>query len=163
MLGDAVISPCGTYRYALQRHRDFGAGSILFVMLNPSIADGQKDDPTIRRCVDFAWQWGYKSLWVTNAFAYRATDPKQLRRAIQPVGPDWEVYTSELARNADKIICAWGGNIPHYRHVFVAEFLRQFKPLHVLGLTKKGMPKHPLYLHKKTMPVLWKDQNYGPG
>ena len=90
--GAAVLSPCGAYRYLLTRR--FGPGKKLatFVMLNPSTADAERDDATIRKCVGFARSWGCAGLQVVNLFAFRATDPTDLRMADDPVGPENDVW-----------------------------------------------------------------------
>jgi hypothetical protein len=84
----ATFDPTGAYRYALWRVWDGNRPPLVFVMLNPSIADAERDDPTIRRCLGFACAWGYGALTVVNLFALRATCPHTLRRAADPVGPD---------------------------------------------------------------------------
>ena len=81
----AVFSPCRTYRYALSRVWAADKPYALFIGLNPSTADETLDDPTIRRCIDFAKRWGYGGLVMANLFAYRATDPAVMKRAAEPV------------------------------------------------------------------------------
>src|SRR4051812_4003223 len=111
----AEISECGKYRYRLWRQW-FGFGSekevALFIMLNPSTADANQDDPTIRRCAAFANASGYERLEVVNLYAYRATDPDDLFKAAREgqdiVGPHNEQAVREAADRADLIICAWG-------------------------------------------------------
>src|SRR5262245_19133112 len=85
---EALISPCGLYRYWLTRTWDNSLRRVCWVMLNPSTADAEQDDPTIRRCVGFARSWGAGGIIVVNLFAFRASDPKALLRAADPVGPD---------------------------------------------------------------------------
>ena len=77
----AFISPCERYRHALGRHWDNDKGFVLFIMLNPSTADAQQDDPTIRRCMDFAKRWGFGGIEACNLFDWRATDPKAVPRS----------------------------------------------------------------------------------
>lgn len=149
----AVISECGKYRYVLRR----SLGSIfrwykpfLFVMLNPSTADASEDDPTIRRCIDFAKREGYTHLNVVNLFALRSTDPKELRYHDDPVGPENDRYIEEEIRQHSygAVCAAWGA------HAFAKEraewFLSNYAPVFCLGQTQDGMPKHPLYLRKDT-------------
>ena len=112
----AVFSefPVGaTYRYALERRWDHMRPYLVMVMLNPSTADAVRDDPTIRRCVGFAKKARAGGLLVLNLFAYRATDPRELREAADPVGPENDEI---IKRHLDgmslyegtKVVAAWG-------------------------------------------------------
>ena len=144
--GDATISTCGRYRYRLDRIWD-ERPACCFVMLNPSTADATEDDPTIRRCVGFARHLNSGRLIVVNLFAWRATDPKNLRNVADPIGPENNRYLRAAFDEADVTIAAWGtqGHF-HARNRTVMNMLagRGF----CLGLTAKGDPKHPLYLPK---------------
>lgn len=141
----AVLSPCGQYRYSLTRTFLMGGGRVLFVMLNPSTADAETDDPTIRRCIGFAHRWGFQELGVANLFAWRATDPRALRQALDPVGPENDQYLMMMSGCADAVIAAWGAR-GSYRNR-AAEVLDLLKgTVEHLGLTRQGYPKHPLYL-----------------
>ncbi len=156
--GSAVLSDCGKYRYLLTRQLTIQAEprrTILFVMLNPSTADAMQDDPTIRRCISFASQYGYTELRVVNLYAYRATDPADLKRAGYPVG---DLNLAQLlleAGAADTICCAWG-KLPRECEKWanaVKQMLRGAtrSPLMCLGKTKDGVhPRHPLYLAGNT-------------
>lgn len=98
----AIISDCGTYRYLLTRATgvtlfESQARTVNFIMLNPSTADATADDPTIRRCIRFAMAWDYERLVVTNLFAFRATDPGDLRFAKDPIGPENDRHIIEAA------------------------------------------------------------------
>ncbi len=154
----ADISPCGKYRYLLEREwSDFSVdqgGSAMFVMLNPSTADGDVDDPTIRRCVGFAKSWGYGWLSVVNLFAYRATDPKELFKAGDAVhGPRNQEVIERAATHAGIIVCAWGA---HKSADWQAETVRGWlhgETLYALGFTKSGHPRHPLYLPADAKPI----------
>lgn len=145
----AVFSPCRSYRYALTRRWGTGAMSAAFVMLNPSTADAFTTDPTVRRCLGFARGWGASGLVVVNAFGLRATDPGDLYRHPDPVGPDNDMSIAEhLADVAGPVVCAWGTHgALHGRGAEVAALLREIgvQPL-CLGTTKDGHPRHPLYL-----------------
>lgn len=148
----AVISPCGTYRYVLKRRIDQAIRWVkpcLFIMLNPSTADAELDDPTIRRCIGFAKSWGCTELTVVNLFAYRATNPKELETAEDPEGDSNDGYIEEqIAKHKDigVIVAAWGSNKFAKRR---AEYVtNHFGPFKALGRTKDGSPKHPLYLPK---------------
>lgn len=156
--GNAVLSVDGRYRYALMRR--WGDGEpVAFVMLNPSTADASTDDPTIRRCVGFAKRWGYGQLLVVNLFAWRATDPKALSAADDPVGGENDGYLSAVACQSARVVAAWGAWLPPWprdRAKRVVSLLReQGVDLYHLGLTAAGQPRHPLYLPKSTTPAPW--------
>lgn len=146
----AEISDCGNYRWWLTRSWAGGNGQrVCFVMLNPSTADGMQDDPTIRRCIDFAQRWGYSALSVRNLFPYRATDPRVLKTISRTVATGGQRGNVELnaARTADVLIAAWGRDVPYGR---TAEAFNAFVgvPVYCLGTTAKGSPRHPLYVPK---------------
>ena len=150
---DALLSACGTYRYRLWRR--WGRGPLAtFVMLNPSTADAMKDDPTIRRCIGFAKREGCGKLLVVNLFAYRATDPADLKRAEEPVGPlNGDVLDEVAMQCQGPLIVAWGNHGDHQGQA--GEFLTRLsphfrKPL-CLGTTRSGHPKHPLRLGADTL------------
>ncbi len=152
----AEFSPCRRYRYSLWREWGgmFGSerqGYAMFIGLNPSTADETNDDPTIRRCIAFARDWGYSALCMTNLFAYRATDPAKMLVQADPVGPDNDKTLLQLAGGSEIVVAAWG---IHGDHRGRADEVRRMLPrLHYLGLTKDGYPKHPLYLPKTLRPV----------
>ena len=159
MTGSALISPCGRYRYRLTRN--WGEGTVaMFVMLNPSTADADDDDPTIRRCIGFAQSWGCGGLCVVNLYALRATDPRDLWKvdAAQRVGPDNDVHLRLVASGAASVggplVAAWGANAKPSRVAWVREFPGMDRLSH-LGLTRGGQPKHPLYLRADTALTRW--------
>jgi hypothetical protein len=141
-----VYSPCQTWRYLLSRDFPEGEGTLNFLMLNPSTADAVRNDPTVRRCIGYAQRWGYATLLVTNIFAFRATLPRVLAAAPDPVGPENDAYIVQTARTAERVVIAWGihGRL-HDRDRCVIELLRDIPLLH-LGLTREGHPRHPLYV-----------------
>lgn len=147
---DAILSRCGKFRYWLMRR--WGAGPrLLFVMLNPSTADAEQDDATIRRCVTFAALHGFQSLAVVNLFAYRATDPADLKRAGFPVGSDTDSYIASAVAGSDAVCAAWGavgdrGPACDRVQVVVPLLRAGGKPLQCLKVTRSGHPQHPLYL-----------------
>lgn len=145
----ATFSQDRLYRYSLVRRWGCG-GACLFIGLNPSTADETQDDPTIRRCIRFAKDWGYDALVMANLFAFRATNPKHLKTANDPVGPDNDYHLGRLHDDASLTIAAWGahGNFVH-RADDVCQLLDK---LHCLGLTKSGEPRHPLYMPANTRP-----------
>jgi len=139
----ATISPCGLYRYELWRIWSM-LPAVMFIMLNPSTADGSKDDATIRKCMAYARRWGYGSLCVANLFAYRATDPRDMKAAEDPVGPDNDETLRSLAAGAGLIVAAWGAHGSYQgRDAVVLAMLPKVWCLHQ---TKSGAPGHPLYL-----------------
>ena len=159
-LGDAIFSPDETYRYVLRRQLRpslFGGDSpgkrLVFVMLNPSIATEFVDDPTIRRCMGYAESWGYTHLYVVNLFAYRATDPAELRRHDSPIGPLNDQCIKAVAERCEGVVMAWG-NLGEYlnRAAEVEDILHCVSDPHFLMMTKKGQPQHPLYLPKGLTP-----------
>lgn len=153
MRNGATLSPCRTYRYDLWRTWIGGEGYAMFVGLNPSTADETQDDPTIRRCIAFAKSWGYAGLCMTNLFAFRATDPEDMKRAADPVGPQNDLVLKERAGRAGVVVAAWG---VHGTYKNRAWAVRMALPqLHCLRLTKDGHPGHPLYLPKTLVPVEW--------
>jgi hypothetical protein len=123
----------------------------VFVMLNPSTADATEDDPTIRRCLGFARSWGRTGLIVANLYALRSTDPRELWKHPDPVGPENDARLAWLARQYREIVCAWGANAKPER---VARFRTIVRgnggELVCLGTTKAGSPRHPLYLARDT-------------
>lgn len=145
----AVLSPCRKFRYELWR-RWSDAPACVFVGLNPSTADETNDDPTIRKCVGYAKRWGYGSLCMVNLFAFRATQPKDMLAAADPIGPENDATLKRLATDAGIIIAAWGNHGGHLgRDKAVMAMLPE---LHCLKRNKDGSPAHPLYLRGDAMP-----------
>jgi len=156
----AIYSDCERYRYALTRIWVPDGKRALFVMLNPSTATELQNDPTVERCERRARALGYGGFRVTNIFAWRDTDPKKMRAAADPVGPDNDAAILAGAHWADRIICAWGTHGAHLdRGARVETLLRATGlPLCHLGLTKAGHPKHPLYIAYAEQPGPWPDR-----
>lgn len=148
----AVISPCEHYRYALHRRWQIGNRSVLWVMLNPSTADADIDDPTIRRCLGFSQAWSFDHLMVGNLYALRSTQPAALWTAEDPVGPENDAHLRAMAKSAAQIICAWGANAKPARANAVIKLLREYAPVCALRMTKSGAPSHPLYLSGNLTP-----------
>ena len=111
----AVFSEDRRYRYLLSRRVGESSRRVLFLMLNPSKADEERNDATIRRCVGFARDWGYGILDVVNLFALMSTDPKALLKADDPVGPDNDVAIRAALEIADTVVPAWGQPCPRPR------------------------------------------------
>lgn len=153
MLKGAVLSECQSYRYLLTRTWEDGKPHLPFLMLNPSTADDEVDDPTIRRCVAFGRrEEGVGGIVVANLYAFRATKPKDLWAAkgkVSIVGPENEKYIYGIARDAIAyglpVVCAWGA-APVAGH-FTIQRLKSLGARPVcLGRTKSGAPRHPLYV-----------------
>jgi hypothetical protein len=153
MNGSAVFSSCKRYRYVLRRIWDLSRPTVLFVGLNPSTADAKANDPTIRRCIRFANDWGYGAIVMANLFAYRATSPDLLPCIDDPVGPKNNWWLTRLEKQADIVIAAWGvhGSL-RARNL---EVLGKMSKIYCLGRTKAGHPKHPLYLSARVTPSLF--------
>jgi hypothetical protein len=153
----ATISDCGTYRYDLHRWINPGKDDhrLMFLMLNPSTADADRDDPTIRRCIRFARDWGFDRLVVTNLFALRATDPAELLKAPDPIGPGNDESIYRHAAKVDLVVAAWGAHpFAEDRADSVATVLHEHDvDLACLGTTLGGHPRHPLYIAAATKPV----------
>lgn len=158
MLRTAAISPDGLYRYTLNRIWGRADRLLPWIMLNPSTADAEIDDPTIRRCITFTRDWGFDGITIANLYALRSTDPKRLWVAADPVGPRNDGILRELfaaaLRRGLPVIAAWGANAKPERVAAVRAMAAPGQLYH-LGLTKDGQPRHPLYLPKFTTPMLW--------
>lgn len=162
------------YRYLLWRVWDMpltGDNEVLrmqltsmcaFVGLNPSTADETEDDPTIRRCMGFARRWGYDGMWMLNLFAWRATDPRALKKVgthAKTEGPLNLDYSKVICRNAPRVVLAWGAhgawgdagytwhdvlNLVRMHAAYSPESFMCFKVL------ANEEPGHPLYLPNAT-------------
>lgn len=155
-VSEAVYSRCGQYRYLLTR--TWGSGPrALFVMLNPSTATELQNDPTVERCQRRALALGFGSFRVTNIFAFRATDPREMRAQPDPIGPDNDAAILGSLPWADMVICAWGNHGLHLdRGPGVSAMLRQAGvQLFHLGLTGQNQPRHPLYVGYDQKPLPW--------
>lgn len=151
MESSALLSPCGLYRYRLERRWDIhGTPGVCFVMLNPSTANGTTDDATIRRCISYARAWGFGHLSVANLFAYRSTDPYALFNVRDPVGPDNDRHILTLVRGAARVVVAWGAHGKYLdRGRAVLSMLRTAGAAPVMfGRTSSGEPLHPLRLRR---------------
>ena len=160
-MDSALISSCGQYRYSLARELESpDTDTVLFVMLNPSTADGSNDDPTINRLRGFASSWGYGRFTVGNLYAYRTPSPKALWDAraagFNIVGPDNMRVLHGLACDAHEIVVAWGSHAtrdPGHAMRVLEELRDTAGEVCCLTETKDGWPGHPLYLPKNLRPV----------
>lgn len=160
----AILSPDQKYRYLLWRewrgshdpknwtwmYADQGVPkACVFIMLNPSTADGDIDDPTIRKCVGFAWRWDFERVEIVNLFAYRATKPGELLKADDPIGSDNLMHVRSALERAGRVLCAWGAHGGHLGQdrtmMGWLDAAGVSRPLS-LGITRDGYPRHPLYV-----------------
>lgn len=155
MTTNATFSDDRRYRYTLWRLWD-NRPYCMFIGLNPSTADEKLDDPTIRRCTRFAKDWGFGGLCMTNLFAFRATDPKDMMAVEDPIGQsnDETLFTVSQSTQCGLRVAAWGVH-GAYKNRGIRVHNQYGKNLYHLGLTKDGFPKHPLYLKASTKPVSW--------
>jgi len=159
----AVFSPCGQYRYRLERRVSEGEGKTLaVVMVNPSTADAENDDPTIRKVQGFARLAGYTRVIVGNLFAFRSTDIKGLATVADPRGG--QTNNEHLARmmaEADDVLFAWGpvAKVPKQwrnRWTTVAQLADRAgkRPL-CIGVANDGHPRHPLMVAYAVSMAQW--------
>ena len=143
---NATFSSCRAYRYSLSRIWDKEKKFVLFIGLNPSTANEEADDPTIRRCVNYAKKRGYGGFLMVNLFAYRTTLPSKLKKVKYPIGKNNDKYIVTLSKKADITVAAWGNNGNLYRRD--KQVLNLVSNIMCLKITKSGQPAHPLYLKK---------------
>lgn len=149
----AIISDCHRYRYRLTRIWNTSLPYLMCVLHNPSLADAQLDDATIRRLIGFARRFGYGGIIVYNLMAYRATDPKQLGTVGDPVGPENDRHLDGLRDRT--VLCAWGNTTWGVQEKRVITILRNRGcVLMCLGMTKQGHPKHPVRLPYDAAPEM---------
>lgn len=154
--GRVMVDRSDRYRYSLRYCWDATTPQITVVMLNPSTADERKLDPTLRRCVRFAQDWGYGALEVVNLFAVRSPDPAYLRQIPDPVGTANDHFLRSACHAAQWVMVAWGnGGQWQGRDRTFLELWPNHQLLYCLGLTKQGQPRHPLYVRRDTVPIRW--------
>jgi hypothetical protein len=138
----AGLSRCKRYRYWLKRRWDDGP-EVTFIGLNPSTADANTDDPTLRRIMGFSHEWGFSAVTVINLFAWRSRYPKALLSVTDPVGPRNNYWIKKLCQGTKPVVAAWGnGGDLRARNQYV---LTTIPELYCLGKTGRGHPRHPLY------------------
>lgn len=150
MRSDAIFSKDRNrkYRYILWRIWDETKPTVLFIGLNPSTADETTDDPTIRRCIDFAKSWGYGGIFVANLFAFRSTDPRRLYNEQDPVGSENDSYIKEYSDRSKLTIACWGN---HGKFINRSkEVCNLVNSLYCLDINITGEPRHPLYVKRNT-------------
>ena len=158
VVSEARFSEDRRYRFSLRRTWDATRPSALFVMMNPSTADIDVDDPTVAKCGRFARFWGYGRLEVGNVCAYRATDKMALLGVDDPVGEGNISSIIEMAQQAGVTVVAHG-QLPKGLQIHAETVCAALRAtgvrLHVLRLSKNGTPVHPLYLPETLRPVPW--------
>lgn len=147
MESGSLFDVSGKYRYSLWRAWSAYHPRIAFVLLNPSIADEERNDPTIRRCIGFARAWKFGSVEVVNLFAYRATNAKELLKVDDPVGEENNYYLVQAVERCATVVVGWGTRENLLgRDRQVLSLLVSKKDVYCLGITKDGQPRHPLYV-----------------
>lgn len=132
---------------------------LMVIGLNPSTADEEKNDPTIRRCINFAKSWGFGGLAMTNLFGFRATDPRDMKLARDPIGSENDHWLETVAKDpyCGMVLAAWGVHGSHGgRNISVETLITAHKPLYALKLNDDGSPGHPLYVAATTKPRIYK-------
>jgi hypothetical protein len=150
----SIISECNKYRYQLWHIWDEDKPKVLFIMLNPSLSESWENNPTVKRCINFAKTWGYGGIYVGNLYAFRTPYPKELKKAGYPEGKENRSHLLEMGKKCELTICAWGvysggTELENTKWIFSL-----FKKPHYLALSKDGIPRHPLYLKKDLKPIL---------
>jgi hypothetical protein len=148
---DAIFSPCRTWRYSLWRIWDRKLPMVQFIGLNPSTATETENDPTVTRCINYARDWGYGGMYMSNIFAFRATEPEDMKKAGNPVGPKNNHWLLKVHQEAAISVAAWGTDGAYLDRE--KQVLKLLGDLHCLKLTKHNHPWHPLYLNNTLAPI----------
>lgn len=151
MKNTAKLSECRKYRFALWRTWDESKPYVMFVGLNPSTADEKTDDPTLTRCINYAKLWGFGGVCMANIFAYRATEPNNMKAAMDPVGAENNDWLKKLSSDAGMVVAAWGNDGSYLGRS--GQVKKLLPNLHCLKLNKSGEPAHPLYQKADIKPV----------
>lgn len=151
----AAFSHCRRWRYLLWRRWDADQPLANFLMLNPSTADELQLDPSCTRARNYAERWGFGGVVITNIFAWRATDPEEMKRTRDPVGRGNDAAIVRAAREAKLVVCAWGNHGAHGARAERVLRILQGVELHVLRVNGGGHPAHPLYLPGTLRPQRW--------
>lgn len=160
--GTAIFSEDRRYRYKLTRD----VPSILrwnrralMIGLNPSIADENVLDPTLRRFMSFCQKWGATEMIVVNLFGLVSTDPRMLCKVYDPIGPENDKAIETAARTADIIVACWGAHPMARKRALEVWRMIRCSDVKCFGLNKDGSPKHPLYLpgNAELMPFEMRD------
>ncbi len=153
--GAVFSEPNHDYRYLLWRRLSTVVKeTCLFIMLNPSVANHQRLDPTVSKCIHWTKEWGFGRIEVANIFAYVSTDPMPIKKGYDwIVGPHNDEYIGEAIDRAARVVVAWGANgTVMERGQVIIEMLRERqRSAYCFGVTKgNNQPRHPLYIGYKT-------------
>jgi hypothetical protein len=158
LIREATLSADRRYRYTLLRRWGPKEGGVGWIMLNPSTADAEVDDPTIRRCMVFTQRLGFDAMLVVNLFALRATDPDEVYQAEDPTGPENGLWVRKACHQSKLLIAAWGA-VPKKMKRGVEAVVKIIENegyrLKCLGKTRNGQPRHPLYLRSDAPLMDW--------
>lgn len=140
------------YRYALWRIWDREKEPVMFIGLNPSLADESYSNPTVRRVIQFAKDWGYGGVYMMNLYNYITASPDELKRCADPVGRDADKWLRKVAAICNDVVFAWG----RYKHCDRRDtVVNMFPQAMALVINKDGSPRHPLYVKADVTPVNW--------
>ena len=146
LISTAKISECTNYRYHLHRLWDASKPNLMYIGLNPSKADANQDDPTIRRCVGFARDNGFGGLYMMNLFAFRSIKPKNLLTAQDPVGPENDWWLDSIQAECTMVLFCWGAHKMVTHNGRDRDVEKMFPRALCLGRTAGGFPRHPLFV-----------------
>lgn len=159
MIKTAIFSEDRIYRYTLYRGWENGK-TLAIIGLNPSTADEIQDDPTIRRCIRYAKDWGFGALYMLNLFAFRATLPSVMKSSNEPIGIDNDYWIRIVCGEmSDMTLIAWGNHGSYLSRD--KQVLSIVSNPYCLGVTKTGQPKHPLYLPSALKPKHFENTGIG--
>lgn len=156
--GADFCGPDGCYRVMLWRAwGDPDAPYPLLIGMNPSTAAADVNDPTVHKEIGFTQRWGFSRYYKGNVSAYRATDPKRLRKA--PIHCDENLPAiMAAAKGAAQVVVAFG-NVKHEMRTLAEEVVAALRAANIslwcFGMNGDGSPCHPLYLPSNTRLVEW--------
>ena len=158
MISEAIFSNDKRYRYQLKRLWDITLPSILFIGLNPSPANAKKNDPTLRRLIGFTKAWGYGGFILCNLYAFCTPSPAELFRQIDPIGKGNDRWIKKSANDVDRVVLMYGNH--GLKNNRAQKVIQQFINPYCIAISKRNMPKHPLYLSYTKKPLVYRE-NYG--
>jgi hypothetical protein len=157
-IATADFSECRRYRFKLTRVWDLTRPVICVIGVNPSIADAQKNDPTIRKVINFARRWGAGGFNMLNLNPHISTEPADALEIVdEPIMLENDGFVRR-AIHSSRVVCAWGTSASKFiwamkRMQSLLSDPENFCSIECLGVTKEGYPRHPLYLKSGTVPV----------